>query len=76
MLAIVDGVPRTLRLDQMIRHYVPTRSRSSSGGPSTGCARRRSAPTSCAVYVKALDMLDEVIALIRRSPSATRPGPA
>jgi DNA gyrase subunit A len=22
MLAIVDGVPRTLRLDQLIRHYV------------------------------------------------------
>ncbi len=26
MLSIVDGVPRTLRLDQMIRHYVTTNS--------------------------------------------------
>ena len=54
-----------------------TRSRSSSGAPSTGCARPRSAPTSCAACVKALDPLDEVIALIRAlAVGRGRPRPA
>jgi DNA gyrase/topoisomerase IV subunit A len=59
MLAIVDGVPRTLRLDQMIATTSRTRSRSSSGAPSTGCARSESGRTSCA-------------ACSRRSTSSTR----
>ena len=67
MLAIVDGVPRTLRLDQFVRSTSSTRSRSSSGAPSTCCARPRSASTSCAALLKALDQLDAVIALIRGS---------
>ena len=51
MLSIVDGVPRTLRLDQLIRLLRRrTSSTSSSGAPPTGCARPTSGPTSCAVW--------------------------
>ena len=49
MLALVDGVPRTLRLDQFDPATTSrTRSRSSSGAPGSGCARPRSGRTSCA----------------------------
>ncbi|WP_327111230.1 DNA gyrase subunit A [Nocardia sp. NBC_01730] len=67
MLSIVDGVPRTLRLDQMIRLYV--------GHQLEVIVRRtryllRKAEERAHILrglVKALDALDEVIALIRRS---------
>ncbi len=67
MLSIVDGVPRTLRLDQMIRLYVThqldviirrTRYRLRKAEERAHILRG---------LVKALDALDEVIALIRRS---------
>ncbi|OLO99242.1 DNA gyrase subunit A [Mycolicibacterium porcinum] len=67
MLSIVDGVPRTLRLDQMIRHYVAhqldviirrTRYRLRKANERAHILRG---------LVKALDALDEVIALIRAS---------
>src|SRR5205085_7051967 len=67
MLSIVDGVPRTLRLDQMIRLYVAhqldvivrrTRFRLRKAEERAHILRG---------LVKALDALDEVIALIRRS---------
>ena len=48
MLALVDGVPRTLPIDAFIRHWVEHRSTSSSAARLTGCARPRSASTSCA----------------------------
>ena len=56
MLSIVDGVPRTLRIDQMIRYYVAHQ--------IDVIVRRAHILRG---LVKALDMLDEVIALIRRS---------
>ena len=67
MLAIVDGVPRTLRLDQLIRLYVDhqldviirrTRYRLRKANERAHILRG---------LVKALDALDEVIALIRAS---------
>ncbi|OBF59535.1 intein-containing DNA gyrase subunit A [Mycolicibacterium monacense] len=67
MLSIVDGVPRTLRLDQMIRYYVEhqldvivrrTRYRLRKANERAHILRG---------LVKALDALDEVIALIRAS---------
>ncbi|HMS77908.1 DNA gyrase C-terminal beta-propeller domain-containing protein, partial [Gordonia sp. (in: high G+C Gram-positive bacteria)] len=67
MLSIVDGVPRTLRLDQMIRYYVAhqidvivrrTRYRLRKAEERAHILRG---------LVKALDALDEVIALIRAS---------
>ncbi|HEY3605987.1 MAG TPA: DNA gyrase subunit A [Pseudonocardiaceae bacterium] len=76
MLALVDGVPRTLRLDQIIRHYVQhqvevivrrTRYRLRKAEEQAHLLRG---------LVKALDHLDEVIALIRRSPSASDARPA
>ena len=69
MLALVDDVPRTLRLDQFISYWVEHQ---------RNVIRRRTefrlakAEREAHVYrglVKALDALDEVIALIRRSPS-------
>ncbi|MBY6351570.1 DNA gyrase subunit A [Rhodococcoides corynebacterioides] len=70
MLSIVDGVPRTLRIDQMIRLYVThqldvivrrTRYRLRKAEERAHILRG---------LVKALDALDEVIALIRRSADA------
>ncbi len=67
MLSIVDGVPRTLRLDQMIRHWIRhqidvivrrTRYRLRKAEERAHILRG---------LVKALDALDEVIALIRAS---------
>lgn len=67
MLSIVDGVPRTLRLDQMLSLYVAhqidviirrTQFRLDEAEKRAHILRG---------LVKALDMLDEVIALIRRS---------
>ncbi|GAA2757383.1 DNA gyrase subunit A [Actinopolymorpha rutila] len=70
MLALVDGIPRTLSLDLFISHWIDhqidviqRRTR----------FRLRKAEEDAHVYrglAKALDALDEVIALIRRSPSA------
>ena len=65
MLAIVDGVPRTLRLDEMVRHYVAHQVEVIVRRTRYQLRRPRSARTSCAGYAKALDRLDEVIALIR-----------
>ena len=49
MLALVDGVPRTLRLDEFVRHYVDAPDRGHRPAHrASGCARPRSAPTSCA----------------------------
>ena len=69
MLALVDDVPRTLRLDQFISNWVTHQ---------IAVIQRRTqyrldqAEKDAHIYrglVKALDALDEVIALIRRSPN-------
>ncbi|GAB3624191.1 DNA gyrase subunit A [Mariniluteicoccus endophyticus] len=69
MLALVDEVPRTLRLDQFIsywiRHQIEVIQRRTR-------FRLAKAEADAHIYrglVKALDALDEVIALIRRSPN-------
>lgn len=67
MLAIVDGVPRTLRLDQLVRYYV-NHQIDVIGRRTT--YRLRKANERAHILrglVKALDALDEVIALIRAS---------
>lgn len=67
MLAIVDGVPRTLRLDQLVRYYV-NHQIDVIGRRTTH--RLRKANERAHILrglVKALDALDEVIALIRAS---------
>ncbi|PJJ73723.1 DNA gyrase subunit A [Diaminobutyricimonas aerilata] len=69
MLAIVDGIPRTLPIDGFITHWVDhqidvivrrTRYRLNEAEARAHILRG---------YLKALDALDEVIALIRRSPA-------
>jgi DNA gyrase subunit A len=69
MVALVDGVPRTLSLDAFVRHWTTHQ---------IEVVRRRTeyllkeAEDQIHIlrgYLKALDALDEVIALIRRSPT-------
>ena len=70
MLSIVDGVPRTLRLDQMISYYVAHQIEVIVRRTQYRLDEKEKRAHILRGLVKALDMLDEVIALIRRSPSA------
>jgi DNA gyrase subunit A len=76
MLALVDGVPRTLRLDQIIRHYVKHQVEVIVRRTRYRLRKAEERAHILRGYVKALDALDEVIALIRRSPSADEARPA
>ena len=70
MLALVDGIPRTLSLDLFISHWIDHQIEVIQRRTRF---RLRKAEEDAHIYrglVKALDALDEVIALIRRSPSA------
>ena len=67
MLSIVDGVPRTLRLDQMIRHYVEHQLDVIVRRTTYRLRKANERAHILRGLVKALDALDEVIALIRRS---------
>jgi DNA gyrase subunit A len=67
MLAIVDGVPRTLRLDQMIRHYVEHQLDVIVRRTTYRLRKANERAHILRGLVKALDALDEVIALIRAS---------
>ncbi|MFI6959812.1 DNA gyrase subunit A [Nocardia sp. NPDC050408] len=67
MLSIVDGVPRTLRLDQMIRLYVEHQLEVIVRRTRYLLRKAEERAHILRGLVKALDALDEVIALIRRS---------
>ncbi|MFG3616351.1 DNA gyrase subunit A [Nocardia sp. NPDC047654] len=67
MLSIVDGVPRTLRLDQMIRLYVEHQLNVIIRRTRYLLRKAEERAHILRGLVKALDALDEVIALIRRS---------
>ncbi|BBX67387.1 intein-containing DNA gyrase subunit A [Mycolicibacterium psychrotolerans] len=67
MLAIVDGVPRTLRLDQLIRHYVNHQLEVIVRRTTYRLRKANERAHILRGLVKALDALDEVIALIRAS---------
>lgn len=69
MLSIVDGVPRTLRLDQMLRYYVAHQIEVIVRRTQYRLDKAEERAHFLRGLVKALDMLDEVIALIRRSPT-------
>src|SRR5699024_12799358 len=69
MLSIVDGVPRTLRIDQMLRYYVAHQIEVSVRRTQYRLDEAEKRAHVLRGLVKALDMLDEVIALIRRSPT-------
>jgi DNA gyrase subunit A len=70
MLAIVDGVPRTLRLDQFISHYVEHQVEVIVRRTQFRLRKAEARAHILRAYLKALDQLDAVIALIRNSPSA------
>ncbi|MDT4934495.1 MAG: gyrase subunit [Pseudonocardiales bacterium] len=70
MLAIVDGVPRTLRLDQFITHYVEHQIEVIVRRTRYLLAEAEKRIHILRGLLKALDQLDAVIALIRNSPSA------
>ncbi|RVW02066.1 DNA gyrase subunit A [Rhodococcus xishaensis] len=67
MLSIVDGVPRTLRLDQMIRLYVTHQLEVIVRRTRYRLRKKEERAHILRGLVKALDALDEVIALIRAS---------
>ncbi|WP_445321607.1 DNA gyrase subunit A [Nocardioides sp. GXZ039] len=68
MLALVDGVPRTLSIDQFISNWVEHQVDVIRRRTEFRLKRAEERAHILRGLVKALDMLDEVIALIRRSP--------
>jgi len=70
MLALVDGVPRTLSLDAFVRHWVNHQIEVIQRRTEFLLADARKRIHILQGYLKALDMLDEVIALIRASVDA------
>ncbi len=70
MLSIVDGVPRTLRLDQMVSYYVEHQVEVIVRRTRYRLRKAEERAHILRAYLKALDALDAVIALIRNSPSA------
>jgi DNA gyrase subunit A len=70
MLALVDGVPRTLSLDAFIRHWTAHQLDVIVRRTNFRLRKAEEQIHIYRGYLKALDALDEVIALIRRSPDA------
>ena len=69
MLAIVDGVPRTLSLDGFITHWIDHQIDVIVRRTDYRLREAEKRMHILRGYLKALDALDEVIALIRRSPT-------
>ncbi|WP_139979708.1 DNA gyrase subunit A [Nocardioides litoris] len=70
MLALVDGVPRTLTIDQFISHWVAHQIEVIQRRTAFRLRRAEERAHILRGLVKALDALDDVIALIRASASA------
>jgi len=70
MLALVDGVPRTLRLDQMIRYWVKHQIEVIVRRTRFLLRKAQERAHIVRALLKAIDAIDEVIALIRASASA------
>src|SRR5215831_12087766 len=70
MLALVDGVPRTLRLDQMIRHWVTHQVEVIVRRTQFLLRKAQERAHILSALLKAIDRIDAVIALIRASESA------
>jgi len=71
MLALVDGVPRTLSIDQFISNWVTHQVEVIRRRTEHELRKAEERAHILRGLVKALDMLDEVIALIRRSPDVS-----
>ncbi|HEY5358962.1 MAG TPA: DNA gyrase subunit A [Streptosporangiaceae bacterium] len=70
MLALVDGVPRTLRLDQMIRYWVTHQIEVIVRRTRYLLRKAQERAHILSALLKAMDRIDAVIALIRASDSA------
>jgi len=70
MLALVDGVPRTLSLDAFVRHWVTHQVEVVVRRTQFRLRRAEERAHILRGLLKALDRIDEVIALIRASASA------
>ncbi len=70
MLALVDGVPRTLTLDQFVTHWITHQLEVIQRRTRYRLRKAEERAHILRGLAKALDMLDEVIALIRASASA------
>ncbi len=70
MVALVDGVPRTLRLDQMIRHWVNHQIEVIVRRTRFLLRKAQDRMHIVSALLKAIDQIDAVIALIRASESA------
>jgi DNA gyrase subunit A len=70
MVALVDGVPRTLRLDQMIRHWVNHQIEVVVRRTRYLLRKAQERVHILRALLKAIDRIDAVIALIRASESA------
>ena len=70
MLALVNGVPRTLRLDQMIRYWVAHQIEVIVRRTRYLLRQAQQRAHIVSALLKAIDRIDEVIALIRGSESA------
>jgi DNA gyrase subunit A len=71
MLALVDGVPRTLRLDQMIRYWVAHQIEVIQRRTRFRLRKAQERLHIVAALLAAIDAIDQVIALIRGSESAS-----
>ncbi len=67
MLAIVDGIPRTLPIDGFITHWIDHQIEVIVRRTTFRLRKAEERMHILTAYLKALDALDEVIALIRRS---------
>ena len=70
MLALVNGVPRTLRLDQLIRYWVAHQIEVILRRTRYLLRQAQQRAHIVSALLKAIDRIDEVIALIRGSESA------
>src|ERR671915_443583 len=70
MLALVDGVPRTLNLAQFVRYYVAHQMEVIVRRTKFLLRKAEERAHILRALLKALDRIDDVIALIRRSASA------
>ena len=69
MLALVDGVPRTLTLDRFIKFWITHQIEVIQRRTRYRLRKAEERAHILRGYLKALDAIDEVVALIRRSPT-------
>src|SRR6201981_2924675 len=69
-VALVDGVPRTLSLLELVRHYLDFQREVVTRRSKDELRKKEARAHVLEGYLKALDVLDEIIALIRAAADA------